>query len=495
VVNGRLYVGGTDATASVTFANGQNTGISGPPVQGGLDWVNELGLANVSSGTNRFSTINGLASLVNNSPGLTATVSNPLGAANMTIDVNDPLDTITFSDRAIPTPITLSTNSYSTTAGSAIVTITGAINGLQAGDIITLGGLAAGTYDGIPDTDLNGSFVVQAVNAGSFTIQVVTNPGVITGGVFGAGTEILTPPTNTGSLLGELGITPSLNSNPFPVTNPTPNTGSLGPSYDPTDSTKNMAAGAIAAQFSRPVTVFDALGAGHNLTIGFIKTAVNTWAVEVYATPASDLSGTTGQVAFGTLTFNGDGSLRSVSSGLSSPVNINWSNGAVTSTMTFDWGTAGQPFGTVGATTFGKTDGMTQFQATSSVNFVNQNGAPVGQLTGVTIDDSGFIIANYSNGESKKLYKIPLAQFAAPNALQSVSGNSYTQTSASGVVNLKQPGSSGVGSISSATLEQSNVELATQLTDMIVAQRSYSANTKVIQTASTLLDDLDQIIR
>ena len=129
------------------------------------------------------------------------------------------------------------------------------------------------------------------------------------------------------------------------------------------------------------------------------------------------------------------------------------------------------------------------------MNFVNQNGAPVRQITGVKIDEDGFIIANYSNGETQRLYKIPLASFAAPNELASINGNAYSQTSASGVVNLKQAGLSGVGTISSATLEASNAELATQLTDMIVAQRSYSANTKVIQTANSLLEDLDQIIR
>lgn len=494
VNNGRLYVGATDANDAVTFANGQSTGVAGPPVQGGLDWIRELGLDDVATGTNRFSTLQGLTDLVNNSAGITATITNPLGASTVEIVVDDPLDTITFSDRAIPADITLSANAYNTTNGSNTVTINASIAGLEVGDVITLAGLAGGPFNGIPIGDLNASHVVTGVNAGSFTIAVATTA---TGtGAFGAGTETLTPPTNSGSLLGELGITASLNSSAFPTTNPTPTTGSLGPSYDPTDNTKNMAGGVIAAQFSRPATVFDALGAGHNLNIGFIKTAVNTWAVEVYASPASDIaSSSNGQVASGTLTFNGDGSLRSVSSGLSTPVSINWSNGAATSTIEFNWGTAGQPFGTVGATTFGKTDGVTQFNTNYNVNFVNQNGAPVGQLVGVSIDENGFIIANYSNGENQRLYKIPLAQFAAPNEMQSVNGNAYAQTASSGVVNLKQPGTSGVGTISAATLEASNVELANQLTDMIVAQRSYSANTKVIQTANQLLEDLDNILR
>ncbi len=120
---------------------------------------------------------------------------------------------------------------------------------------------------------------------------------------------------------------------------------------------------------------------------------------------------------------------------------------------------------------------------------MSQNGTPVGQLTGVSIDSSGNIIASYNNGQTQKLYKIPLAEFTDPDQLQSITGNAFAQSSASGEVNLKQAGQSGVGAISSGALEQSNVELANQLTDMIVAQRAYQANTKVIQTADTLLDD------
>jgi flagellar hook protein FlgE len=119
----------------------------------------------------------------------------------------------------------------------------------------------------------------------------------------------------------------------------------------------------------------------------------------------------------------------------------------------------------------------------------------VGQLTGISIDQDGFITASYNNGETQRLYKIPLGSFTDPNHLQSVSGNAFLQTTGSGVVNLKQASDSGVGTISSGALEASNVELARQLTDMIVAQRAYQANTKVISTADQLLSDLDAILR
>jgi flagellar hook protein FlgE len=399
VVNNRLYVGATDASAAVSFANGSTTGTSGPPVQAGIDWVRELGFDDVASGLSRFNSLQSLANLVNLSSGLDANVTNPLGDSSVTINVEDPLDTITFSD----------------------------------------------------------------------------------GG------------SNTGSILSQLGLTASLNSGAYSAQT----TGALGPAYDPSDSDKNMASGAIPPHFSRPVTVYDALGTAHNLNVGFLKTSTGTWAVEVYAQPATDVNSVlpNGQIGSGTISFNGDGSLLNVSSGLSDPIAINWTNGSLASTITYNWGTAGQPFGTPNASSIGKTDGLGQFDSGYNVNFVNQNGAPVGQLTGISIDSNGFISASYNNGETAQLYKIPLASFTDPNGLTSTTGNAFAQSNGSGTVNLKQAGQSGVGTMSAGALEASNVELASQLTDMIVAQRAYQANTKIIQTADSLLSALDQIIQ
>jgi flagellar hook protein FlgE len=301
-------------------------------------------------------------------------------------------------------------------------------------------------------------------------------------------------PVNEGNLVMELGlVAQSAFGSGF-----TPrSSGAVGPAYDPANSAKNIASGAIAAQFSRPLRVFDAQGNGHDLTVAFIKTAANTWAIEIFAVPASDVTSSlpNGQVATGSVTFNGDASLRSISASLTQSINITWTNGASPSTIDFNFGTAGQQFGTPGATTIGKPDGLSQFNSDFKVNFFNQNGAPVGELLGVAIDENGFVVASFNNGSTQKIFKVPLAKFANANQLTSVSGNVYAQTSVSGEVNLRQPGSSGVGKIAPSSLEQSNVELASQLTDMIVAQRSYQANTKVIQTANDLLEQLNQIIR
>jgi flagellar hook protein FlgE len=372
VVGNQLYIGAIDAREGVTFTNGSTTGSEGPPVQAGIDWVGELGLVNVSpASTERFSTMEGLAALVNASDGLSATVEDPLSESTLSLFSEDPLGTITFSSSG-------------------------------GGDALTALGLPAAAQ---------------------------------------------------------------------------------GPSYDPGVSATNMASGAITPHFSRPIRIFDALGGGHDISVQFLNIGVNSWAVEIVAVPETDVNATDGQLASGTIEFNGDGTLRSIDSELTDAIDIDWTSGSSASSITLDWGTAGL------------TDGLSQFNSSYSVNFVNQNGAPVGALIGVSIDEEGFITASYNNGESQRLYKIPLAGFPNPNQLSTLTGNVFAQSSESGEVNLRSAGNNGVGKIASASLEASNVELADQLTDMIVAQRAYQANTKVISTADSLLDDLNRILQ
>ncbi len=286
----------------------------------------------------------------------------------------------------------------------------------------------------------------------------------------------------------------------------TPVTSYLGPIYDPqrtqlyttTDDsyqTLNMAHGDIKPHFSRNIRVYDSLGTGHDLTMGFLKVGTNQWAVEVWASKDNDIQTTLidDQLARGNIYFNGDGSLKSIDPGLKNSFTALWQNGAEPSTLTINWGTAGKPFGTPGETVFGLTDGLSQFDAAYNVSYITQNGAQVGSLTGVTINPEGFVIASYSNGQTQRLYKLPLADFSNPNGLRTESGNVFAQTDDSGDVNLRESGSSGVGKIASGALEQSNVELASELTNMIVAQRAYQASSKVITTSNELLDALTRL--
>lgn len=510
VVNGRLVVSAEDANSALVFTNGDavtNTG-----TRTGIDWVSELGFADVAADVNgrRYNSMSGLAAIVNADEGVSAVVNNPLSNATLDINVDDPLDTIRFRDIG-QAPITIPAATAVTVAvGSANpgenmdVTIADATHTYSVGDLVYITGETNG-LGGLPGTFPNGGpWEVVAVNAGAdYTFRIpgtLNTTGVtpVAGVTSGAALVSVVGESNQGSILGELGMATSLSDpGPGPAAYAPADTGILGPRYDASGTApgQNMASGDIVAQFSRNVRIYDALGAGHELRYSFLKIAENTWAVEIHAIPESDVSSAlpNGQVATGTINFNGDGSLRSISSGLLNPINVAWTNGAIPSTINVNWGEAGLPFGTPGATVFGSTDGMSQFDSTSTFKYGEQNGTPVGELVSVSIDGEGYVIAAYSNGETQRLYKLPLADFANPNGLKAISGNVFAETRESGTVNLRESGTNGVGDVVSASLEQSNVELSEQLTDMIVAQRAYQANTRVISTTDELLEELTRL--
>jgi flagellar hook protein FlgE len=506
IYNGRLIVGSEDANEQVTFANGDATGSA---TLRGIDWISELDLADIASGTRRFSTMDNLADLVNGDTGVSASISNPLSAATLQIRVDDPLDTIQFDDYVQSPAATIPNNSLTSEvagvpaipalATALEIRITDPTVPYAVGDVVQLGGIVTG--NSALDAVLNGgTFSVSAATVGvDYVIAVpaaLVDATVVAGGAIVADGGALgtIAQTNQGSLLAELGLVTSLAGAAY-----TPQTtGSLGPRYDAGATLgKNLASGDLEAQFSRSLRMYDALGAAHDLTMALIKIGDNIWAMEIYAIPTTDVSSSLvdGQVATGTVQFNGDGTLRSISAGLSSELTINWTNGAVPSKVTFDWGTQGQPVGTENTTQIGGTDGLSQFASDYNVAFVNQNGSQVGELIGVSINEDGIVTASFSNGETQDLYKIPLADFANPNGLNSISGNVFSQTRDSGEVNLRAAGTNGTGSVVSATLESSNVELSEQLTDLIVAQRAYQSNTKAITTANSLLEELNGLIR
>ena len=250
----------------------------------------------------------------------------------------------------------------------------------------------------------------------------------------------------------------------------------------------------VQPSFVRPIQVYDSLGRPHDLDLAFLRTgAANSWAVEVYADP-QDVDTTVhpgGLVASGTATFNGDGSLAGltftpVAAGTgTNGAKVTWSaaSGAAPSDIAFGLGTVGEA------------DGLTQLASPTNVTFVSQNGAAVGQLNGVSIDDQGCVVGSFTNGQQRRLYQLPIATFADPDGLASRSGNVFVQTDASGLVNLREPGTGGAGTVTPSALEGANVDLADEFTRMIVTQRAYSANARVITTTDQMLNELLQMSR
>lgn len=253
----------------------------------------------------------------------------------------------------------------------------------------------------------------------------------------------------------------------------------------------------LGYDFQRTVRIYDSLGGARDMVLYFKKQAVNQWLVEMRAADATlvqpvnrttglvDPAGDDGYIASGLVNFNSDGSIQTVSGQLATAVTIPWDPAYIGSgdqQIELDLGLATGSTEANGA--------VTQFSSPYNVAYVNQNGAELGQRTGISIDEDGYIIASFSNGEFRKLYKLPVVTFSNPNGLQARSGNVYAQTTDSGQYNLREARTSGAGSIQGGSLEQSNVDLSDQFTKMIVTQRAYSAGTKVISTADSMLEEL-----
>jgi flagellar hook protein FlgE len=201
-----------------------------------------------------------------------------------------------------------------------------------------------------------------------------------------------------------------------------------------------------------------------------------TWEVAVYRNADANPSGggssfpySSGPVATSTLTFDPNGNM------------INGGSFTITDPKTA---------GSIAMDLTKMTQKASAFASTGSTN-----GQAAAAVTGVTIDKNGVVYANYAKGDPKAIYQIPLATVASPDKLTLMSGNVYEANADSGVTVTSFANSNGLGYIQSNSLEASNVDLAGQLTDMIQAQKSYTANSKVFQTGSDLLDVLVNLQR
>lgn len=130
--------------------------------------------------------------------------------------------------------------------------------------------------------------------------------------------------------------------------------------------------------------------------------------------------------------------------------------------------------------------GSTQFTGEFSVNSQSQNGKPNGSLVGLDIADDGLVTASYSNGTQDLKGKIVLSNFSTPNGLRQLGDSTFLESAESGTAQLGEPGSAGYGSIRAGARERANLDLTSELVDLITAQRNFQANAKGLETSSTL---------
>lgn len=188
------------------------------------------------------------------------------------------------------------------------------------------------------------------------------------------------------------------------------------------------------------------------------------------------------------VSFNADGTPKEINT---SKIAIEWGNGA--SDMTDNYYESSQINLYIGDAN--TANGLTQLAGKFTTNYVTQDGAKYGSYTGVSISEDGIVTAIFDNGETRAIAQIPIATFVDANALEALTGNAYIETTSSGNATLRTAGEGGAGVISSNSLEESTVDIAEEFTDMITTQRAYSAASKIITTADSMLEELLTIKR
>ena len=225
------------------------------------------------------------------------------------------------------------------------------------------------------------------------------------------------------------------------------------------DSTSTTAA------YTRSVKVYDSLGEPQTVTASFTHdAAANTWNWSA--------SGDAGAAGSGTITFDTSGK----QTGMTGAITLTPTDGAATGqVITPDFGS------------------VTQISGTSSAAPTDQNGFGPGTLQSFSIDQSGAITGNFNNGLTRILGQVALSDFPNPAGLERAGGNTFRPSINSGLASVGQALTSSLGKISTGYLEQSNVDLSNEFTNMIVTQRGFQANTKIVTTVDEMLNNVIQM--
>jgi flagellar hook protein FlgE len=250
--------------------------------------------------------------------------------------------------------------------------------------------------------------------------------------------------------------------------------------------------------FNNSIEIFDALGVSHTITVSWLKNAANDWTatftdpVQTGTTTTSGVldtdTATAGNQKTIDITFNGDGSIASFNPAVPNLTLTGFTSGANSSSVSLDWGTVGG------------TDGLTQFSSNTTspsleIYLIDQDGVRFGQLSEVSIDETGLVTASFENGVRLPVYQIPIATFPNPNGLRHVEGTVYDENEAAGNYNLRLPGQGNAGNVISSALEQSTTDTSEEFNKMIVAQQAYSSAAQVVSTVDQMFQDLIGAVR
>ena len=242
-----------------------------------------------------------------------------------------------------------------------------------------------------------------------------------------------------------------------------------------------------ARSFSTQVQVYDQLGTRHALTLSFAQTPgaagpppvpgpANSWQMSVSPAPTS------GAVSI-PVVFAANGTIASFA-GVAGATNA-----PVETVLAMDFGQGPQNV-SLNIGRFGVAQGVTQYAGTEfSLRNLTQNGVPPGSYAGIGLRENGDVAVNYDNGQSRVIARVPLVAFSDPDKLQRLDGQAFMRTVQSGEARVTDASSNGVGKLVVGALEKSNVDIAAEFTKLIVAQRAYAANTRVVSTTDEMLQE------
>ena len=213
-------------------------------------------------------------------------------------------------------------------------------------------------------------------------------------------------------------------------------------------------------------TIYDSLGGAHTASLYFAKTGVNTWNSYLTVDGAQ-----VGAGALTAMTFNSSGVLTAPVAAVTSAA-FTPAGGGAAQTLSFNF------------------TGTSQFGSTFGVNSLSQDGYASGHMTGFSTGSDGVVTGRYSNGQTKTLAQVVLANFANDQGLQPLGNNQWAETSASGTPLVGVPGSASLGLLQTSATEDSNVDLTAELVNMITAQRVYQANAQTIKTQDQVLQTI-----
>jgi flagellar hook protein FlgE len=231
----------------------------------------------------------------------------------------------------------------------------------------------------------------------------------------------------------------------------------------------------VGATFSTPITVYDSLGTAQELTVQYTNTAANTWSYSITLPASATGASSATTVASGTMSFNSSGELTSPTGSITGINITGLADGAAEMKLTWNLNASGSPT-------------ITQQNSTSATTSTTQNGYSVGTLTSYSVLPDGIVQGQFSNSQTLALGQVAVASFANTQGLTQTGNNDYAATFSSGTAVVGQAGAGGNGTITGGSVEESNVDLSTEFSEMIIAQQGYEANAKVLTT----LDQVSQ---